>query len=184
MRDTQSRRGTIVTWSIKTSIGDLTLRQAEESDKSLIIHIKQDAASWLESKGIHQWAGILMAPGEDMVYKRVHEGEVYLALKGAQAVGTISILWEDPISWGEQGLDGKAGYMHGIAILRQYAGKGVGRDIIRWASDLIHGKDKVVRLDCMAENPRINEYYRQLQFQHKGFQVLSTGFKVNLYEKS
>ena len=173
-----------MTWSIQTAIGDLTLRQAEEGDKSLVIHIKQDAASWLEGKGIHQWAGILMAPGEDMVYKRVHEGVVYLALKGAQAVGTISILWEDPTSWGEQGLDGKAGYMHGIAILRQYAGQGVGRDIIQWATDFIREKGKVVRLDCMAENPRINDYYRQLQFKHVGFKVLPTGFKVSLYEKS
>lgn len=172
-----------MTWSVKTSVGDLTIRQAGEGDKSLIIHIKQDAASWLESKGIHQWAGILMAPGEDMVYKRVHEGEVYLALKGAQAVGTISILWEDPISWGEKGLDGTAGYMHGIAILRQYAGKGVGRDIIQWATDFIHGKDKVVRLDCMAENPRINEFYRQLGFTNVGLKELPTGFKVSLYEK-
>ncbi len=169
---------------IPTSIGDVTLRQAVESDKSLVIHIKQDAASWLESKGIHQWAGILMAPGEDMVYKRVQEGEVYLALKGAQAVGTISILWEDPISWGEKGLDGKAGYMHGIALLRPYAGKGVGRDIIQWAMDYIRSKGKVARLDCMAENPRINQYYRDLQFNYTGLKELPTGFKVSLYEKA
>ena len=168
---------------MKTSIGDLALRQAGEGDKSLVLHIKQDAASWLESKGIHQWAGILMAPGEDMVYKRVHEGEVYLAFKGAQVVGTISILWEDPISWGEKGLDGNAGYMHGIAILRQYAGKGVGRDIIRWATDFIRSKGKTVRLDCMAENPRINEFYRQLDFKNVGFKELPSGFKVSLYEK-
>ncbi len=173
-----------MTWSLKTSIGDLTIRQAEDGDKSLIIHIKQDAASWLENKGIHQWAGILMAPGEDMVYKRVHEGEVYLAFKGAQAVGTISILWEDPISWGEKGLDGKAGYMHGIAILRQYAGQGVGRDILHWAMDYIKSKGKIARLDCMAENPRINEYYKNLHFNYVGLKVLSTGFKVSLYEKS
>lgn len=172
-----------MTWSVKTSIGDLIIRQAGEGDKSLVIHIKQDAASWLENRGIHQWAGILMAPGEDMVYKRVHEGEVYLALKGAQAVGTISILWEDPISWGEKGLDGKAGYMHGIAILRQYAGKGVGRDIIQWATDLIRSKGKIVRLDCMAENPRINEFYRQLEFKNVGLKELPSGFKVSLYEK-
>lgn len=171
-------------WSLKTSIGDLTIRRAEETDKSLVIHIKQDAASWLESKGIHQWAGILMAPGEDMVYKRVHEGEVYLALKGAQAVGTISILWEDPISWEERGSDGKAGYMHGIAVLRQYAGKGVGRDIILWAEDFIRNKGKLVRLDCMAENPRINEYYKQLQFKYVGLKELPSGFKVSLYEKN
>ena len=45
---------------IKSAIGDLTLRKVEEEDKSTVIHIKQEAARWLENKGIHQWAGILI----------------------------------------------------------------------------------------------------------------------------
>ena len=44
---------------IKSIIGDLTIRKVEEEDKSTVIHIKQEAARWLENKGIHQWAGIL-----------------------------------------------------------------------------------------------------------------------------
>ncbi len=169
---------------IKSIIGDLTIRKVEEEDKSTVIHIKQEAARWLENKGIHQWAGILMAPGEDMVYKRVYQGEVYLVLKGAQAVGTISILWEDPISWDEKGKDGKAGYMHGLAILPEFGHKGVGKEILNWAVDYIRSKGKIIRLDCMAENPRINHYYKDLQFNNVGFKELPSGFKVSLYEKS
>jgi ribosomal protein S18 acetylase RimI-like enzyme len=169
---------------IKTQIGELVIRRAGDEDKSLVLHLKQEAASWLESKGIHQWAGILMAKGEDMVYKRVHEGEVYLALKGAQAVGTVSILWEDHISWGEKGKDGKAGYMHGLAILPKYHHKGVGKEILEWAMDYIRSKGKLIRLDCMAENPRINKYYKDLKFDHAGVTELPSGFKVSLYEKS
>ncbi len=71
-----------------------------------------------------------------------------------------------------------------IAILRQYAGHGVGRDILHWAMDYIKSKGKIARLDCMAENPRINEYYKNLHFNYVGLKVLSTGFKVSLYEKS
>ena len=168
---------------IQTQIGDLSLRRAGEEDKSLVLHIKQEAASWLETQGIHQWAGILMAPGEDMVYKRVHQGEVFLAFKEAMAVGTISILWEDPISWGAPGKDGKAGYLHGLAILSQFRHKGVGKEILAWACGYIRGKGKVIRLDCMAENPRINRYYKDLAFDHSGVKELPSGFKVSLYEK-
>src|SRR5580692_3286435 len=122
---------------IKTTIGDLTIRKIEAEDKATVIHIKQEAARWLENKGISQWAGILMAPGEDMVYKRIHEGEVYLVLNRNQAVGTISILWEDPISWDEKGKDGTAGYMHGLAILPELGNKGIGKEILNWAVDYI-----------------------------------------------
>ena len=121
---------------------------------------------------------------EDMVYKRVYQGEVYLVLKGAQAVGTISILWEDPISWDEKGKDGKAGYMHGLAILPEFGHKGVGKEILNWAVDYIRSKGKIIRLDCMAENPRINHYYNDRQFKNVGFKELPSGFKVSLYEKS
>jgi|SRR5581483_202912 len=170
--------------TIKTQIGDLSVRQAGEADKSLVLHIKQEAATWLEDKGIFQWAGILMAQGEDMVYKRVHQGEVYLISKGAMAIGTVSVLWEDPISWGEKGTDGKAGYLHGLAILPNYNHKGIGQAIIKWAQEYIKSKGKIVRLDCMAENPRINQYYKDLQYNYVGLKELSTGFKVSLYEKN
>ena len=168
---------------INTQIGDLTIRPASDEDKSLVLHIKQEAATWLEEKGIYQWAGILMAQGEDMVYKRVHQGEVFLVLKEAMAVGTVSILWEDPISWGEKGRDGKAGYIHGIAILPRLHHKGVGEAILNWACQTIREKGKLIRLDCMAENPRINQYYEKLKFTHTGVKELPSGFKVSLYEK-
>lgn len=169
---------------LKTQIGDLVIRQAGDEDRSLVLHIKQEAATWLEEKGIYQWAGILMAQGEDMVYKRVHQGDVFLVFKEAMAVGTVSILWEDPISWGETGRDGKAGYMHGLAILPRFNHKGIGKEIIDWASNYIRGKGKVVRLDCMAENPRINQYYKDLEFKCVGVKELPSGFKVSLFEKS
>jgi GNAT superfamily N-acetyltransferase len=169
---------------IKSNIGDLTIRKAEIQDKPTVIHIKQEAARWLENKGIHQWAGILMAPGEDMVHKRFPEGEFYLAYKGEEPVGTVTILWEDTVSWGEKGKDGKAGYIHGIAVLRQYAGKAVGKALLDWAMGKIREKGKTVRLDCMAENPRINKYYADLDFNSAGTATLPSGFKISLYEKN
>lgn len=169
--------------TLQTQIGELTIRRAKSSEKNVVLAIKQDAARWLENKGIHQWAGILMAPGEDMVHKRVHEGEVYLAFQGEDPVGTVSILWEDPISWGEKGKDGKAGYMHGLAVLRRYAGKAVGKEILRWAMDVIRSKNKMIRMDCMAENPRINRYFKDLDFTYAGVSTLPSGFKVSLFEK-
>ncbi len=169
--------------TIQTQLGSLTLRKAGPSEKALVLGIKQDAARWLEAKGIHQWAGILMAQGEDFVHKPVQEGEAYLALKDDTPVGTITLTWEDKVSWGEKGGDQKAGYLHGLAVLRKYAGKGIGKQMLEWAIEVIRAKGKIVRLDCMAENPRINRYYTDMAFEPKGQTTLASGFKVSLYEK-
>lgn len=169
--------------TIQTQLGNLVVRKAEPSEKAMVLAIKQDAARWLEAKGIHQWAGILMAQGEDFVHKPVQEGEAYLALKDDLPIGTITLTWEDAVSWGEKGKDGKAGYLHGMAVLRKYAGKEIGKNLLNWAMGAIRAKGKIIRLDCMAENPRINRYYTDLQFESKGQATLASGFKVSLYEK-
>ncbi len=168
---------------LQTQIGPLEIRRAGLEEEGLVLHLKQDAARWLENKGIHQWAGILMSQKEDFVHKKVKDHEVYLLFKDQEPIGTVAVLWEDPISWGNKGTDGKAGYLHGIAVLRRYAGKGLGKVIVEWASALIRSKGRVVRLDCMAENPRINQYYKDLDFTFVGPAVLPNGFKISLYEK-
>ncbi len=170
--------------TLQTQIGNLLVRKASSAEKAVVLGIKQDAARWLEAKGIHQWAGILMAQGEDFVHKPVQEGESYLLFQGDHPIGTITITWEDSVSWGEKGKDGKAGYLHGMAVLRKYAGKEIGKQLLDWAMGVIRAKGKTVRLDCMAENPRINRYYRDMAFESKGQATLPSGFKVSLYEKA
>jgi len=169
---------------LQTKIGLLELRRARPDEEGVVLGVKQDAARWLENKGIHQWAGILMAQGEDFVHKKVKDHEVYLAFLGKGPVATVTILWEDPVSWGEKGKDSKAGYLHGLAVLRRHGGQGVGKDLLAWAEGVIRAKGRIVRLDCMAENPRINRYYLDLRFEFAGPATLPNGFKINLYEKS
>jgi GNAT superfamily N-acetyltransferase len=168
----------------QTPAGEITFQQAQSpSDEGTVLHIMRDAAQWLEREGIPQWKGMLTPKGPDLVQQRVKAGVAYLAFLHGRAVGTVAILWDDAFSWAEKGTDGSAGYIHGLAVLREYAGKGIGREILRWAVGEIKARKPFVRLDCMAENPDLCRYYEEEGFIAQGQRVLSTGFKVRLYEK-
>ena len=78
---------------------------------------------------------------------------------------------------------GDAGYVHGLAIRRDFAGKGLGREFLRWAEDRVAASGKkYLRLDCAAENRALNEYYRRAGFSYRG-EALVWGLEVSLYEK-
>jgi ribosomal protein S18 acetylase RimI-like enzyme len=74
------------------------------------------------------------------------------------------------------------GYIHGLAILRKYAGQSLGREILNWAIDMVKKEKSLVRLDCMAENPRLCRYYEELGFQYVGQKSFPNGWQSNLYE--
>ena len=52
-----------------------------------------------------------------------------------------------------------------------------------WAEDYIKNKGKAwLRLDCMADNPTLNEYYRNQGFISRG-RYEGRGWSANLYER-
>lgn len=167
---------------VQTSMGAMTIEKAVAGDEPAVLAIMRDAAAWLKERGVPQWSGMLTPKGPELVDHRVKKGVAYLASLNGEKIATVAILWEDAFTWDEKGGDGLAGYIHGLAILRKYSGKNLGRNLLKWAMDEIRAKRPVVRLDCMAENPRLCRYYEDMGFSFGGQKVLPTGFKVNLYE--
>jgi ribosomal protein S18 acetylase RimI-like enzyme len=175
-------RAKILKSTIQTQLGEVLLRKAEKPDEAAVLAIMRDAAAWLEEKGIPQWKGVLTPKGEELVRERVKTGAAYLASLRGKNIGTLSIFWEDIFSWGEIGADGSAGYIHGLAVSRRFAGKEIGKDILNWAIEFIKTKKPRVRLDCMAENSRLCRYYEGMGFKYVNQKTFSTGFKINLYQ--
>ena len=170
--------------TIQTQIGEVVIRKAETKDADSVLGIMRDAAIWLEDCGIDQWRVILTPTFLKVVQDRVNGGCTYLASFNGQDIGTITIQWEDPYSWGEKGKDGLAGYIRGMTVLRKYAGKGIGRDMLNWGMRVIAENRPFVRLDCMTENQRLCRYYEEMGFRSEGQKTLDNGFRTNLYEKN
>jgi ribosomal protein S18 acetylase RimI-like enzyme len=106
---------------------------------------------------------------------------MYLAELAGYPVGTFALQWSDEETWGDVPDD--AGYVHGLAIRRDFAVRGLGREVLRRAENLaVASGKKYLRLDCMAENNALNEYYERAGFGYRG-RVPVRGLEVSLYEK-
>ena len=96
-------------------------------------------------------------------------------------MGTVTLQWSDERFWGERPPD--AGYVHKLAIRPVYKGKNLGLQILKWAEENARAAGKkFLRLDCMAEDRKIRNYYEQAGFLFRGDKI-DPRFKASLYEK-
>jgi len=145
---------------VTTDAGTLVLMRASLAETPLVLALLRESATWIKSKGLHQWEAYLGEKGPSLVEKRFSEGEVYLATLDKKPVATLCLQWQDSFIWDEKGLDQQAGYLHTLAVTRKLAGKKVGKQLMAWAEAAAakHPR-KYLRLDCMAENEGLFRYY-------------------------
>lgn len=141
---------------------------------------------WLQSRGISQWSFFLTNPGKDFVRDRIASAETYLIFDPSrQPIATLALQWSDREIWGSRGLDGQAGYIHGLAIRRRAAGTGLGLKLLDLASDMIARNSRPrAQLDCMAQNEALCNYYRRAGFTDLGVADSNiTGKPLRLFER-
>jgi GNAT superfamily N-acetyltransferase len=88
---------------------------------------------------------------------------VWLAERAGEPVGTLTLQWRDPL-WPD---DGRAGYVHRLAVRRGAAG--LGRELLEWAAAAVSEQGReLLRLDCGATNHALRGYYETAGFVHRG----------------
>ena len=145
----------------------------------LVIRILNDTAEWLGSRGLpRRWGSALV---RERFLAQIHHEEVFLARIGDDVVGTITLQWSDPVFW--NGASPDAAYIHKFAVVRAYAGRKIGEEVLRWAEKKARlASKKYVRLDCLASNSIIRDYYEKAGYMHRG-DISPTGWRASLYEK-
>jgi ribosomal protein S18 acetylase RimI-like enzyme len=160
---------------------DVTLTPATSADLPRVLAILEDAAAWLQSRGIDQWR-----PGQfhaDALLTSIEHQELYLAQVEGRDAATIILQWSDPKFWPPENHD-TAGYIHKLAVHRSFAGQGLGQRLIDWASTRATERGKqFLRLDCMATNPSLCRFYENLGFVLQDRKVIGT-WQVALYERT
>jgi ribosomal protein S18 acetylase RimI-like enzyme len=157
----------------------LEVREARPADLDAVLSILEDAVRWMVSQRFSGWTPDSFS--RRRIAEIIDRGEMYLALLGGRAAGTFALQWTDDETWG-RGKD-DAGYVHGLAIHRDFAGMALGRELLGWSEERVSrsGK-KYLRLDCVAENEALNAYYQRAGFDYRG-QTTVRGLEVSLYEK-
>ena len=96
-------------------------------------------------------------------------------------MATMTLQWQDELFWPDAPDD--AGYVHRLAVASDAHGRGIGRDLLRWAEReaLARGK-RFLRLDTSAENPSLRRYYEGAGFELKDERMVGR-WNVVLYER-
>jgi len=157
----------------------VNVRRAQQEDAVTVAGLLDEATVWVNDLGFSQWP--LPFP-RDQLAAAIGRGEVYVVeSEDGEGVATVSMLPDDPEYWGDQPPD--AFYVHKLAVRRDQAGRGIGAAIVEWANaEAAEAGREFLRLDCLADNPGIRDYYEDLGFEHRGDLVLD-GRKMSLYER-
>ena len=150
--------------NVWTLPGGFTVTWATPADAPAVESILEEAAAWLWGRGIRQWL-----PGEQRgawLAARIAHGDLYLARAGDEPAATLTLQWSDEATWGATPDD--AGYVHGFAVRRVYAGRGLGRALLTWAEGQTQAAGRAyLRLDCMAKNRALRAYYEGAGFRER-----------------
>ena len=145
---------------------------------TVVAGLLDEATVWVGERGYEQWP--LPFP-RDELEAAVERGEVYVAEVDREVVATVTLLWDDPMYWGDQPPD--AAYVHKLAVRRACAGRRIGSAIVEWADMTAAAAGRAfLRLDCLADNPGIRSYYEQLGFEHRGDLVVNNR-NMSIYER-
>ena len=158
---------------------EFEVREARLADLDAVVSMLEEAARWMVRRGIESWTP------DGFSHKRIADliesGEMYLAELEGRPAGIFALQWSDRETWGDVPDD--AGYVHGLVIRREFAGEGLGREMLGRAEQMVSRSEReYLRLDCVADNEALNEYYRQAGFAYRG-RALVRGLAVALYEK-
>ncbi|HEX6819757.1 MAG TPA: GNAT family N-acetyltransferase [Ktedonobacterales bacterium] len=144
--------------------GALRVVQARPADLDDALAIDTSAYEWRTSIGFP--GGVAPRPLSELFAASIGRHEMYLARRDDRPAGKLSLQWEDAL-W--QDVPGKAGYVHGLATHRDFAGQGIGLALLEWAERKVAAAGgEYLRLDCDAENPKLRAYYERAGFTHRG----------------
>lgn len=162
------------------SLSDVRIIRADPSELNDVLEILDEASRWLKAKGFEsQWK--LSPMFRDMIKGNIDQGDVYMIKDPQGTIGTITLQWSDRKYWGDMPLD--AGYIHKFAIKRSRSGQRLGIRTLQWAEAKTRKEGKkFLRLDCLANNSVIREYYEKYGFVHIR-DTMAPGWKASLYEK-
>jgi GNAT superfamily N-acetyltransferase len=156
------------------------IRRAGAEDAAAVVALMDEAATWLAGTGTTTWR-----PGqvdEAQVLGWMTTGRVYVAELGTRVVGTVRVSWDDVPVWGPQ--PPEAGYVHSFVVARSVGGQSEGRRLLQHAEAVVGRSGRpLVRLDHVAGNRRLEQYYTDAGYAVVGTQEVDAGDRILLREK-
>lgn len=131
-----------------------------------------EASEWLNSKGLSMWK--VKDLSVQILLEKYSMEEMRLCYDDSNLIGVYVIQWYDALFWSELSKY-ESGYLHKLAVCREYCGKGYGRRLIHSAEQLCKKQGvEWLRLNCGTFRPRLRKFY-----EDTGFKMLDRVFIDN-----
>lgn len=130
------------------------IRLAESNDNGTIVELLNKVTLNLHEKGINQW---VYPWNPDEIEFDIEKGLIYVLLSDDMIAGTFSIKDTDNMDTGLIEPDNK--YLYRIAILPEFQGKNLGKEIVKFALNYSAKMDKSLYLDCWSGNRKLRDFY-------------------------
>lgn len=149
-------------------------------DTQIIEDILVQAARWMSESGQHQW-------NEDAVlWKTVStyhkQSDFYIAYADNTPAACMALVERDPAFWPDA-KQGEALYIHKLAVVRQFAGKGFAQKMVASAKQQALQKGiAYLRLDCHQDRPKVHQLYQREGFVFVRNQTYFGTYHASLFE--
>ncbi|AUC16991.1 GNAT family N-acetyltransferase [Tenacibaculum sp. SZ-18] len=163
---------------------EITFQKIQIEDLNLVLGLFKTAAEKIAKKNVDHWQYWKNPPEEKIKWVKngIENDEFYFINDlNNYNIGMVRILNEDELYWGKQNI--KAKYVHSLVIKEEFNGKGIGKIVL----DEVEKNAKAngclyVRLDAVAKNTKLCEYYESLGFIKVGIKKMPQSIN-NLYQK-
>jgi GNAT superfamily N-acetyltransferase len=153
----------------------LRVRRATRDDLDEVRELLTAAARRVRGMGIDQWPDPFPM---ERVSDGFQAGEVYVVRDDSRIVATQTVT-DDDAFWRDRPAD--ALYAHRLAVADGY--RGLGAAVLAWTEELAASRGRsLLRIDCMASNRRLRDYYEAAGFVHAG-DFEGDGWSVSRYER-
>ncbi|CAL2090441.1 GNAT family N-acetyltransferase [Tenacibaculum sp. 190524A05c] len=163
---------------------DITFQKIQIQDLNLVLELFKTAAEKIAKKNVDHWQYWKNPPEEKIKWVKngIENDEFYFINDlNNYNIGMVRILSKDELYWGKQNI--KAKYVHSLVIKGEFNGKGIGKIVLDEVEKNAKENGCVyVRLDAVAKNTKLCEYYENLGFIKVGIKEMPQSIN-NLYQK-
>lgn len=166
------------------TFGEYKVRKAMAGDTAAVIQLLQDAARWLDEKGISQWEYLRNGGDTTEIKQGILAGTTYVVEHNGKLAATMNLSdvqneWDIEL-WDER--KDHSFYIHRLAVAQTYRKQQVGRKLLDWVDQNIQLENGRIRLDCVADNLALNQFYQRAGYTLMD-SVANGEDKFSLYEK-
>ncbi|MGA4719925.1 GNAT family N-acetyltransferase [Fictibacillus nanhaiensis] len=153
------------------SLKSINIQKASQEDLEMIMSLLKECALWLKDRNIDQWR-FLFGGGEDAEIKSaIERNDTYKVTRNEQLVATFTLSpeqteWDEHIFGKDEVHDSL--YVHRLAVRPSFMNQGIGKEIVNWIEANVEQGKEYIKLDCVANNIKLNQFYVKNGFQYIG----------------